>query len=283
MRLPFYQVDAFTDRPFAGNPAAVCPLERWLPDATLLAIAAENNLSETAFFVPRGEDYDLRWFTPAIEVDLCGHATLATAKVVFECLRPSAERVRFHSKSGPLAVCRKGALLELDFPARPPAPAAPGAELAASLRARPAETLRSPTLWLAVFEGEREVRALAPDFARMKTLEGLGVIATAPADGARQGAAVDFVSRFFAPSAGIDEDPVTGSAHCVLVPYWAKRLGKEVLHARQVSARGGELWCEDKGERVAIAGYAVVPVHGPSGMSAGFGWPRSEATHACSR
>ena len=262
MRIPLYQVDAFTARPFTGNPAAVCPLPSWLPDATLQAIAAENNLAETAFFVPRGEDYELRWFTPRVEVDLCGHATLASGKVVLDCLRPGLDSVRFHSKSGPLGVARDGELFALDFPARPPEPSGDGTEVAAALRALPMEVLASSTMGLAIFESEREVRALAPDFALVKALPRLGVIATAAAAADGPAPRADFVSRFFAPAAGIDEDPVTGSAHCVLVPYWSKRLSKPNLFARQISPRGGELWCEDRGARTRIAGHAVLVIEG---------------------
>ncbi len=260
MRIPLYQVDAFTDRAFSGNPAAVCPLERWLPPETMQAIAAENNLSETAFFVLRKEDdYALRWFTPAVEVDLCGHATLASAKIVFEHLQPGLERVRFQTKSGELSVAKKGELLELDFPSLPGVPCPVSQALVDALGAPPREAHRSRSMWLAVYESEAEVRELAPDFARMTSLDLLGVIATAPGlkrDG------VDFVSRFFAPKAGVPEDPVTGSAHCVLVPYWSERLKKKKLHALQVSRRGGELWCEDRPGRVGIAGKAVLVLEG---------------------
>ncbi len=263
MRLPLYQVDAFTGRLFGGNPAAVCPLERWLDDRVMQAIAAENNLSETAFFVPAaaagaGEaaaDYDIRWFTPAVEIDLAGHPTLATAFVVFHRLDPARARVTFRSKSGPLVVVRDGDRLAMDFPSRPPRTCEPPARLAEALRAAPLATFLSRDL-LAVFAGERDVRALRPDFARMKALGLHGVCVTAP------GEDCDFVSRFFAPALGVDEDPVTGSTHCMLVPYWAERLGRRRLHARQVSARGGELFCEDRGERVVLAGHAVPYLEG---------------------
>src|SRR5688572_15019571 len=248
MKLPLYQLDAFTDRLFAGNPAAVCPLPRWLPDATMQAIAAENNLSETAFLVAEGVDFGLRWFTPEVEVDLCGHATLAAAKVVLERLRPGAASVRFRSQSGPLAVARArdaanaADWLELDFPARPAAPSdAPAARLAAlraGLGGAPLEVRSSVRDHLVVYGSEAEVAALRPDSAALAELGRAGFIATAP------GAECDFVSRFFAPAFGIDEDPVTGSAHCVLAPYWAQRLGKRVLSARQISRRGGVLRCE---------------------------------------
>lgn len=250
MRIPLYQIDAFTGRVFSGNPAAVCPLESWLPDATLQAIAAENNLSETAYFVGRGGDYELRWFTPLVEVDLCGHATLASAHVVFTAIDPSLREVRFSSKSGPLRVTRDGDLLCLDFPSRPPEPREVTPALADALGRRPRE-LWAARDWMAVFDSEEEVRSLRPDMSRVAALECFALIVTAP------GGRSDFVSRFFAPAQGIAEDPVTGSSHCTLVPHWAKRLGKSRLHALQVSARGGELFCEDLGERVSIAGRAV--------------------------
>ncbi len=260
MRLPLYQVDAFTGAVFAGNPAAVCPLERWIDEPLMRAIAAENNLSETAFLVPAagsgtGRDYDIRWFTPAAEVDLCGHATLASAFVIFHWLDPARASVTFHSRSGPLVVERCGDLLAMEFPSRPARECAPPAGLAEALGAAPLATLMSRDL-LAVFADEAEVRALQPDFARVKALGLHAVCVTAPGTGC------DFVSRFFAPLVGVPEDPVTGSAHCMLVPYWAGRLGKRTLHARQVSARGGELFCEDLGDRVIIAGRAAPYLEG---------------------
>jgi PhzF family phenazine biosynthesis protein len=268
-RLPIYQVDAFTGRVFAGNPAAVCPLERWLDERLMLAIAAENNLSETAFFVPSPErgaprngypersanDFDIRWFTPAAEIDLCGHATLASAFVLFHWLDPTRTSVTFHSKSGPLVVEKGGELLAMEFPSRPAGECEAPLALEQALGARPAATLMSRDL-LAVYETEEEVRALHPDFARVVALGTHAVIVTAP------GRDCDFVSRFFAPAVGVPEDPVTGSAHCTLIPYWARRLGKRTLHARQVSARGGELFCEDLGERVIIAGRAAPYLEG---------------------
>lgn len=255
MKIPLYHVDAFTSRIFAGNPAAVCPLERWLDDATLQSIAAENNLSETAFCVGGGGEYEIRWLTPKTEVDLCGHATLASGWVVMNAIEPSRAEVVFHSKSGPLTVTREGDLYALDFPSRPPAPTALSEELAAALGGRPQEMGEARDV-MAVFETEEEVRALRPDPERLAALPGFAVIVTAP------GREADFVSRFFAPRQGIAEDPVTGSAHCTLVPYWAKRLGKSRLRALQVSARGGELFCEDRGDRVRIAGRAVKYLEG---------------------
>lgn len=263
MKLPIYQIDAFASAVFKGNPAAVCPLERWLPESTMQSIAAENNLAETAFFVPRAPaagtaaavEYDLRWFTPEAEIDLCGHATLASAHVVFTTLEPSRESVTFHSKSGPLIVRREGDMLALDFPSRPPTRRDPPAGLVEALGASPSEVWASRDL-MAVFDSEHAVRALTPSFDRIRALELFGLIVTAP------GREVDFVSRFFAPSVGVPEDPVTGSAHCTLVPYWAKRLGKRRLSARQVSVRGGELLCEDRGDRVSMAGRAVQYLEG---------------------
>ena len=256
MRIPMYQIDAFADRPFAGNPAAVCPLDEWLPDETMQAIGAENNLSETAFLVPEGEGYRLRWFTPKVEVDLCGHATLASAFVVFNHLQPDWKRVVFHSLSGQLEVARNGDLLLMDFPSRPPRLCDVPEELVSALRIEP-DTVLLAHEYMAVYPDERTVRSLVPDMPRLaaETKE-FGVIVTAPGDDC------DFVSRFFAPAVGIPEDPVTGSAHCALTPYWAERLGTPKLHARQVSDRGGELWCEDRGERVVIGGRAVPYLEG---------------------
>lgn len=259
--ISIYQVDAFTGELFGGNPAAVCPLEAWLPDATLQAIAAENNLAETAFFVanePGGEaDYALRWFTPSCEVELCGHATLASAFIVFERLQQSLQKVGFSTKSGVLTVCRDGDRLELDLPALPATPCDAPAALVEGLGATPVETALASN-YLAVLESEAEVASLAPDMESLAKLHPHGVIATAPADAE----GVDFVSRYFAPSFGIPEDPVTGSAHCTLTPYWAARLGRPELEARQISSRGGVLWCQLSGERVAISGQAILYLEG---------------------
>ena len=260
MELTLYQVDAFANRVFAGNPAAVCPLDDWLPDETLQAIALENNLSETAFLIAKtdpdgGEAWDLRWFTPAFEVDLCGHATLGSAYVVATYLKPGSETMAFDTRSGRLTVTREGELFAMDFPAleRKPLDDLEAAEDA--LGARPSALFESMD-WMAVFETEEAVAALQPDSGKVKALETRGVIATAP------GKAVDFVSRFFAPAAGIEEDPVTGSAHSISTPYWAERLGKTKLTARQISARGGELSLEARGERVTIAGRVVPYMEG---------------------
>ena len=256
MKLRLFQVDAFASRVFAGNPAAVVPLDRWLPDETMQAIAAENNLSETAFFVGEKGYFHIRWMTPTEEVDLCGHATLAAAWVVFNEIEKGRTEVHFRSQSGPLRVSALGDTLSLDFPSRPPEAKSGATDtLTAALGARPRDVLASRD-YMAVFETEDEVRALKPDMTRVSALDRMAVIATAP------GRDCDFVSRFFVPSLGIPEDPVTGSAHCTLVPYWSKRLGKSRLFARQVSARGGELWCEDRGERVAIAGRCVKYLEG---------------------
>ena len=255
MDIPLHQIDAFTGRVFGGNPAAVCPLEAWLPDATMQAIAAENNLSETAFFVPKGQDYELRWFTPATEVDLCGHATLATGALVLTRLAPSRASVHFHTASGPLEVVKDGEWFAMDFPAWE-AEAAVSADVVGALGRAPAELFRNKRDYLAVFAREADVRSMAPNWDRLRQLDRPGMIVTAP------GEAVDFVSRFFAPALGIHEDPVTGSAHCALVPYWAKRLGKTMLRAHQISARGGELICEARGERVVIRGRAAFYLEG---------------------
>lgn len=261
MKIPCYHVDAFANAAFRGNPAAVCPLEAWLPDATLQNIAAENNLSETAFLVARSRDFDLRWFTPTTEVDLCGHATLAAAFVLFNERAIKTDSIRFHSRSGRLTVTREGDVLTLDFPSRPALPTAAAEALICGLGARPDEVLKARDI-LAVFAKPAEVQALQPDFAMLKTLDCLGIIATAPGDDC------DFVSRFFAPAAGINEDPVTGSAHCTLIPYWSRRLGKPALRARQISARGGELFCRDAGERVFIGGRAAIYLRGEIEISA---------------
>lgn len=255
--LPIYQIDAFTDRVFGGNPAAVCPLQEWLSDEVMQAIASENNLSETAFFVARNGvgEYDLRWFTPATEVDLCGHATLASAHLVFRSLAPDLETVRFHTASGPLEVSRDGELLVMDFPARPPKPLEVPEGFAEAIGLAPLE-MWSATKNMAAFETAALVRGLGPDLDYIAGLDLDGLICTAPGDDC------DFVSRYFAPHVGIPEDPVNGSSHCTLIPYWAKKLGKDKLHARQVSARGGELFCENAGERVKIAGRAALYLEG---------------------
>jgi PhzF family phenazine biosynthesis protein len=245
-----YQVDAFSGQVFAGNPAAICPLDAWLPDAQMQSIAAENNLAETAFFVRNGKGYKLRWFTPLVEVDLCGHATIASAQVILNDLMPGERSVSFETRSGTLTVTREGDLYSLDFPSRPPGPCEPNSELVHALGGNP-EAVLAARDYFVVYGSEEELRALKPDMQALMNIDRFAVIATAP------GRDFDFVSRFFAPSKGVPEDPVTGSAHCSLIPYWSKRLGNTKLHAFQVSPRGGELWCEDRGERVTISGKAV--------------------------
>lgn len=259
MRLRLYQVDAFTDRLFGGNPAAVVPLEEWPSDAMLQAIAAENNLSETAFFCREGEDYRLRWFTPRAEVPLCGHATLASAHVIFRFLEPELQRVVFHTqKAGTLTVSRLADELVMDFPAWPAAPIAMLPGLAAALGHSPTGTLATKDgRTVALFAAAQDLTALAPNIGAIERLDCYSVLVTAPGEGA-----VDFVSRYFAPKLGVPEDPVTGSAHCILVPYWAERLGKTRLRARQVSARGGDLSCTLAGDRVTLGGKAVLYLEG---------------------
>ena len=258
MRIPIYQVDAFTDRLFAGNPAAVCPLREWLPDATLQSIAAENNLAETAFFVPEGEGYLLRWLTPTVEVPLCGHATLASAHVVTTILEPGRRSVPFRTvKSGTLTVAREGDVLAMDFPSHPPERKPADARVIAALGLAPREAYDSGRgRVFAIYEHPQDVATLKPDLAAIKQCD-LTVLVTAPG-----GEGVDFVSRYFAPNHGIDEDPVTGGAHCVLTPFWAERLGKTRLKARQVSARGGDLLCELRGDRVTLSGRAKLYLEG---------------------
>ncbi len=250
MKIPIYQVDAFTDKIFGGNPAAVCPLEKWIPAAAMQSIAMENNLSETAFFVRKGSVFKIRWFTPAIEVDLCGHATLASAHVIFKHLGHAKPQITFLSKSGELKASLKKDLIYLDFPAYDPIPVgSPPAALLKGLGKKPKEVLKGRD-YLAVFKTEADILALQPDFAELNKLDCLGIIATAEGDES------DFVSRFFAPRAGILEDPVTGSAHTLLIPFWAKRLHKKKLYAFQLSKRRGELFCELQGKRVLIGGHA---------------------------
>lgn len=256
MKIPIFQVDAFTREAFGGNPAAVCVLEAWLEDETLGNIAAENNLSETAFIVKEEESYGLRWFTPKVEVDLCGHATLASAFVIFSFLESGLSRVHFRTASGPLEVEKSGDLLSMDFPARKPMKTGISDTLVEALGMMPNEVYKSRDL-LAVFDNEAQISRMRPDFEKLRKIrDGFGVIVTA------RGESADFVSRFFAPNAGIPEDPVTGSAHCTLIPFWAGRLGKSKLHALQLSSRGGELYCEDMGERVRISGNAVLYLRG---------------------
>lgn len=249
MTYPIYQVDAFTTSLFRGNPAAVVILEEWLPDEVLQSVAAENNLAETAFVIPGEAEFRLRWFSPKVEVQLCGHATLATAHVLFEHGFARGPEITFRYQGGTLGVTREGELLSMDFPSLPPEPRQVDGSISGALRATPTELHEAVNL-LAVFDSQSEIEALSPDFEAIAALDTFAVIATAP------GRECDFVSRFFAPGAGVPEDPVTGSAHCTLIPYWSRRLGKKRLHAWQISQRGGELFCEDRGERVGIAGRA---------------------------
>ena len=255
MELTLYQIDAFTDKVFKGNPAAVCPLDRWPSDTDLQAIAEENNLSETAFYVPAETGFHLRWFTPKAEVDLCGHATLAAAFVIFNFSDYADNTVKFESRSGELAVTKSDDLLVMDFPSQPATPCATPQLLVEGLGKAPIEVLSSKD-YMAVFDTEEDVIALKPNFETLNKLDLRGVMVTA------KGNDVDFVSRFFAPRYGINEDPVTGSAHCALTPYWAGKLNKTKLIARQVSKRTGYIECELKGHRVFLSGKAVKYMEG---------------------
>ncbi len=261
MKLPIVQVDAFAERAFTGNPAAVCLLPSMLPDASLLAIAGEMNLSETAFLLGRTDgSYDLRWFTPAVEVDLCGHATLASAHVLWQDghLAPNAD-ARFHTRSGELGARRATGQIVLDFPAQPAHATSPPDGLIQALGiSAPRFVGRNATDWMLEVESAAVVRSLKPDFLTLKSIEARGVMVTAPGEDRE----IDFVSRFFAPACGIDEDPVTGSAHCCLGPFWAGKLGKTALVARQLSARGGTVHVEVNGPRVRLGGTAVTVMRG---------------------
>jgi PhzF family phenazine biosynthesis protein len=257
MRTPIYQVDAFTTRRFEGNPAAVMPMASFPADAVMQAIAAENNLAETAFLVRDGADYRLRWFTPATEVPLCGHATLASAAVVMERLEPGRAKVTFHSASGPLTVSRNGAGYRMDFPARPAEVVTPPPRLVEALGATPVEVVVNAFNYMALLESAQVVRTLSPDIAAVARLDRPGVIVTAAGDGG-----YDFISRYFAPAKGIPEDPVTGAAHCMLAPYWAKRLGKTEFRAYQASRRGGQVTCRLTGDRVELEGSCVFYLEG---------------------
>jgi predicted PhzF superfamily epimerase YddE/YHI9 len=258
MSLQLFHVNAFTSKPFAGNPAAVCPLKHWLDDELLQAVATENNLSETAYFVPVGDYYELRWFTPLCEAKLCGHATLASAFVILQLFETGRNSVRFETRfSGTLTVSRDGDLLAMDFPLLAPwACATPPTALIEGLGQIPAAVVQIEDNFFAIYESQQEVMLIRPDFRMLEKLHPAGVAITAP------GKNCDFVSRYFVPSYGIPEDPVTGSTHCSLAPYWAQRLGKTNLHARQVSDRGGELWCEVSQERVILKGNAVLTLRG---------------------
>ncbi|MGB4781103.1 PhzF family phenazine biosynthesis protein [Candidatus Methylomirabilis sp.] len=255
MNFRIYQIDAFTNRVFAGNPAAVVVLDEWLDDQTLQAIAVENNLAETAFVIPDPECSKLRWFTPVVEVDLCGHATLATAYILFQQHYCEKTVLRFESRGGNLAVSRNDDVLFLDFPSRPGSPVIVDSSLIETLGITPEFAVLARDL-MVVLADEQDVREFTPDFSAIKSLDAFALIVTA------RGEEVDFVSRFFAPGAGVPEDPVTGSAHCTLIPYWANRLGKTKLSARQLSSRGGDLTCELRGDRVLIGGKVVEYMRG---------------------
>ena len=256
MKLTIYQIDSFADKLFAGNPAAVIPLDKWIDDSLMQQLAMENNLAETAFFVPKGNDFEIRWFTPALEINLCGHATLASAFVLFNFLEYKSNTVTFHSKSGPLVVTRNGDLLNMDFPSwKPELITEYPSELLASLGNPEITGVYSNREYLVELMNEQEVRRCTPDFSLMKKVDKM-VIITAP------GKEVDFVSRFFAPTAGIDEDPVTGSAHSQLIPFWSNKLGKDIMQAKQLSKRGGDIYCEQKGKRVIMGGQCVFYMKG---------------------
>lgn len=256
MNLTIYQIDAFTKEVFKGNPAAVVPLENWIDADLMQKIALENNLAETAFFVKNTDVYEIRWFTPVYEIDLCGHATLASAFVIFEILKTEENFVKFHShKSGELSVEKNGDVLTLDFPSRPVSLVEMPNGLAEALGKAPKEIFKARDYFL-VYENEQEIADLKPNFSKLLEVGGHGFIVTA------KGETADFVSRFFAPEVGVPEDPVTGSAHCNLIPFWAERLGKNELFARQISARGGELFCELRSDRVKIGGNAVLYLKG---------------------
>ncbi len=256
MKLEIYQIDAFTSEVFKGNPAAVCPLDEWIDAKLMQKIALENNLAETAFFVKNADVYEIRWFTPTYEIDLCGHATLASAFVIFEILKDEETQVKFHShKSGALSVEKQGERLILDFPSRPVSPVEMPDGLIEAIGKQPQGIFKARDYFL-VYETEQEIAEISPNFSRLLEVGGHGFIVTA------KGNSADFVSRFFAPEVGVFEDPVTGSAHCNLIPFWAERLGKTELFARQISSRGGELFCELKGDRVKIGGNAVLYLKG---------------------
>lgn len=256
MSFPIYTVDAFTDHIFGGNPAAVCPLDSWLPTETMQQLANENNLSETAFFVARGDgEFEIRWFTPELEIDLAGHPTLATAFVIFNELGFTGDLIRFHSQSGLLTVAKNGDLLEMNFPARMPVACEAPDDLVKGFSIAPSKVLQSRDYFL-VYDSQEQVEQAVPDYTRLNRLSTLGIIITAI------GNTVDFVSRFFVPNSVIGEDPVTGSAHATLIPYWAKELSKDKLTAMQLSKRKGHLWCAQNGDRVTISGKAVLYMKG---------------------
>lgn len=256
MIVTIFQADAFADTLFKGNPAAICLLQHWIPDSILQKIAAENNLSETAFLVKEGELWHLRWFTPVTEVELCGHATLASAHILFHHLHHPGTEITFSTLSGILKAAKKEDKIELDFPADHPVPVTLPEGLSEALGIRPVHCLKGISDYMLVYEKEENVASLQPDFEALKKTEARGIIVTAP------GREYDFVSRFFGPQVGINEDPVTGSTHTLLAPYWAERIGKKTLTARQVSTRGGTLLCTLAGNRVRIAGKVVTYLEG---------------------
>jgi PhzF family phenazine biosynthesis protein len=258
MKVQIFQVDAFTDKPFGGNPAAVCPLDEWLPAETMQRIAAENNLAETAFFVKNGDVYEIRWFTPLVEINLCGHATLATSHVIFNCLKLEESRINLHShRSGNLSVEKHGERLILDFPSYELNDAEIPEGLAEAVGKTPKQFWATQgNMAFLLFDSEEDIKAIEPDFSALMKMPYDEIIVTAP------GKDADFVSRMFAPRIGIPEDPVTGAIHCSLIPYWAKTLGKEKMFARQLSSRGGELFCELANDRVKIGGNAVLYMKG---------------------
>ncbi len=256
MKLPIYQADAFASALFKGNPAAVVPLTEWLTDETMQQIAAENNLSETAFFIPEGDHFHIRWFTPKAEVNLCGHATLATAHILFNELNYQGDQLEFNSRSGILTVKKEGTKLQLNFPADFAQAVDAVSVFAEAFGVHPLATFKGKTDYLLLFDSEETIRNFQPDISLLLTTDARGIMVTA------KGNEVDFVSRFFAPAVGVNEDPVTGSAHTTLIPFWAKRLNKTEMTALQLSARGGQLWCSLSGDRVLIAGKAVTYLRG---------------------
>ncbi|HEY0612938.1 MAG TPA: PhzF family phenazine biosynthesis protein [Chitinophaga sp.] len=257
MKQKIYQVDAFAEKVFTGNPAAVCPMTSWPDDQLMQNIATENNLAETAFYVKQENGYEIRWFTPAVEVDLCGHATLAAAYVLFNCEGYQGERIDFHSpRSGPLTVTKRGDLLTLNFPTDVFEPIALSDELLAGFNIKPLEAYKGKTDYMLVFETEQDIRSIQPRLSEIAKLKVRGVIITAKGD------KTDFVSRFFAPAVAVDEDPVTGSAHTTLIPYWAKKLGKDELTAMQLSKRTGLLQCRYLGNRIEVGGYGQLYMQG---------------------
>jgi PhzF family phenazine biosynthesis protein len=257
MKLEIYQVDAFTDKLFGGNPAAVIPLSQWLDDVLMQNIAAENNLAETVFFVPKDDGFHIRWFTPELEIDLCGHATLASAFILYQYLGYSKPKLVFYSKSGELVVIRDGGKYQLNFPSRMPERVSDyPEELLTGLGVTDPVGVYKSRDYVVEVANEQEVLNVRPDISMLNTIDVIGIIVTAP------GTDCDFVSRFFAPNCGIPEDPVTGSAHSTLVPFWAEKLGKTTLHAKQLSRRGGELWCRDAGDRVTMSGHCVFYMKG---------------------